>query len=173
MYHIGSEALSEENKMCVTLCELHNWLFCTCTLLFAHWHCVLLLWWHAITAYYRLWKSCCCVHFACSVTPCLMLTFNDCLHCKHYVVVDHFHIALFSALKHSLGLPVILHEWLAFYSTFIFIFISTEVVFWQHWHGWCHMKLLPSQHVLCSPYNSAPCHFMQSHIYVRCMPVEL
>ena len=28
---------------------------------------------------------------ACSVTPCLMLTFNDCLHCKHYVVVDHFH----------------------------------------------------------------------------------
>ena len=20
-------------------------------------------------------------------------------------------------------------------------------------HGWCHMKLLPSQHVLCTPYN--------------------
>ena len=31
-------------------------------------------------------------------------------------------------------------------------------------HGWCHMKLLPSQHVLCTPYNHAPCHFMQSHI---------
>ena len=26
------------------------------------------------------------------------------------------------------------------------------------------MKLLPSQHILCTPYNHAPCHFMQSHI---------
>ena len=34
----------------------------------------------------------------------------------------------------------------------------------QHWHGWCHMKLLPSWRVLCTPYNHAPCHFMQSHI---------
>ena len=34
----------------------------------------------------------------------------------------------------------------------------------QCWHGWCHMKLLPSWHVLCTPYNYAPCHFMQSHI---------
>ena len=32
------------------------------------------------------------------------------------------------------------------------------------WHGWCHMKLLPSRRVLCTPYNHAPCHFMQSHI---------
>ena len=34
----------------------------------------------------------------------------------------------------------------------------------QYWHGWCHKKLLPSQCVLCTPYNHAPCHFMQSHI---------
>ena len=34
----------------------------------------------------------------------------------------------------------------------------------QHWHSWCHIKLLPSQHILCTPYNHAPCHFMQSHI---------
>ena len=34
----------------------------------------------------------------------------------------------------------------------------------QRWHGWCHMKLLPSGRVLCTPYNHAPCHFMQSHI---------
>ena len=34
----------------------------------------------------------------------------------------------------------------------------------QRWHGWCHMKLLPSWRVLCTPYNHAPCHFMQSHI---------
>ena len=26
------------------------------------------------------------------------------------------------------------------------------------------MKQLPSRHVLCTPYNHAPCHFMQSHI---------
>ena len=34
----------------------------------------------------------------------------------------------------------------------------------QRWHGWFHMKLLPSRRVLCTPYNHAPCHFMQSHI---------
>ena len=34
----------------------------------------------------------------------------------------------------------------------------------QRWHGWCHMKLLPSRQVLCTPYNHAPYHFMQSHI---------
>ena len=42
--------------------------------------------------------------------------------------------------------------------------ISTEVVYLQRWHGWCHMKLLPSRCVLCTPYNHTPCHFMQSHI---------
>ena len=26
------------------------------------------------------------------------------------------------------------------------------------------MKLLPSRRVLCTPYNHAPCHFMQSHM---------
>ena len=34
----------------------------------------------------------------------------------------------------------------------------------QRWHGWCHMKPLPSRRVVCTPYNRAPCHFMQSHI---------
>ena len=34
----------------------------------------------------------------------------------------------------------------------------------QRRHGWCHMKLLLSQHVLRTPYNHAPCRFMQSHI---------
>ena len=37
----------------------------------------------------------------------------------------------------------------------------------QRWHGWCHKNLLPesqSRCVLCTPYNHAPCHFMQSHI---------
>ena len=33
--------------------------------------------------------------------------------------------------------------------------------------GWCHVKLLPSRRVLCTPYNHAQCmsrHFMQNHI---------
>ena len=34
----------------------------------------------------------------------------------------------------------------------------------QRWHGWCRIKLLPSQRILCTLYNHAPCHFMQSHI---------
>ena len=38
------------------------------------------------------------------------------------------------------------------------------MVYLQRWHGWCHMKLLPSRRVLCTPYSHAPCHFMQSHI---------
>ena len=42
--------------------------------------------------------------------------------------------------------------------------MSTEVVYLRRWHGWCHMKLLPSRRVLCTPYNHAPCHIMPSHI---------
>ena len=34
------------------------------------------------------------------------------------VIVDRFYIALFSTLKHSLHLRVILHEWIGLYSTF-------------------------------------------------------
>ena len=43
--------------------------------------------------------------------------------------------------------------------------MTTEVVYLQRLHGWCHMKLLPSRRVLCTPYNHAPCYFMQSHIH--------
>ena len=35
----------------------------------------------------------------------------------------------------------------------------------QCWHSWCHVKLLLSGRVLCTPCNHAPCHFMQSHIH--------
>ena len=38
------------------------------------------------------------------------------------------------------------------------------VVYLVYLHGWCNKKLLPSWHVLCTPYNHAPCHFTQSHI---------
>ena len=47
----------------------------------------------------------------------------------------------------------------------VHFWISTAVVYLQHWHGWCHMKLLPSWCVLCTPYNHAPRFFMQSDIH--------
>ena len=61
----------------------------------------------------------------------------------------------------SLRSRVILQEWIAFYSAFLNIHRSGVL---QRWHCWCHKKLLPSRRVLCTPYNHAPCHFMQSHI---------
>ena len=81
------------------------------------------------------------------------------------IIINHFYIALFSDSRaDSLRSHVILHEWILFIARF---WISTEVVYLQRWHGWCHKNLLPesqSRHVLCTPYNHAPCHFMQSHI---------
>ena len=80
----------------------------------------------------------------------------------------YYWLLLYSAILRSqadsLHLHVILHEWIAFYSTFFFL-TSTEVVYLQRWHGWCHKKLLPSRHALCTPYNHALCHFMHSHIH--------
>ena len=59
---------------------------------------------------------------------------------------------------------MVLHEWLASQRIF---WISTEVVYLQRWHGsvvlHCETAAVSAQ-VLCTPYNHAPCHFMQSHI---------
>ena len=70
--------------------------------------------------------------------------------------------AILRSRADSLRSHVILHEWLAFYS--VFLNINRSGVRLQRWHGWCHMKLLPSRRVLCTSYNHASCHFMQSHI---------
>ena len=78
--------------------------------------------------------------------------------------VDRFYIALFStphARADSLCLHVILHEWIAFYSTCWNIHWS-GVLTASAWLVWCHVKLLPSRRVLCTPNNHAPCHFVQS-----------
>ena len=74
--------------------------------------------------------------------------------------VDHL-IVLFSTLKptHCVCMQFYMSEQL-FIARF---WISTEVVYLHHWRGWCHMKLRPSWRVLCTPYNHAQCHFMQSH----------
>ena len=62
----------------------------------------------------------------------------------------------------SLRSPVALHEWLAFYSAFF-----------EYPPKWCTYSTgmagatwtaAVSTQVLCTPYNHAPCDFMQSHI---------
>ena len=79
----------------------------------------------------------------------------------YYYYWSLLYSAILRSQADSLCSHVILHEWICFIARF---WISTEVVYLQRWHGWCHMKLLPSRRVLCTPYNHAPCHFMQSHI---------
>jgi len=62
----------------------------------------------------------------------------------------------------SLRSHVILHEWLAFYSSFLNIHRSgvLTALAWLVPHETADV----SAQVLCTPYNHAPCHFMQSHI---------
>ena len=46
--------------------------------------------------------------------------------------------------------------------------IPTEVVYLQCWHGWCHIKLLPSWSILCTPYNHALSLYAKpSKVHVR------
>ena len=60
----------------------------------------------------------------------------------------------------------------AFYST---VWISTQVVpFSTVWfyHGWCHMKPLPSRRVLCTPCYHAPCHITSckaTYVWCKCV----
>ena len=62
----------------------------------------------------------------------------------------------------SLRLNVILHEWLAFYSAFLSTHRSGVLTALT----WLvpHETAAVSVQVLCTPYNHAPYHFMQSHI---------
>ena len=73
--------------------------------------------------------------------------------------------AILRSRADSLRSHVILHEWTAFYSAFLNIQRS-DVPTALAW-------LVPqesaaresqSRRILCTPYNHAPCHFMQSHI---------
>ena len=88
-----------------------------------------------------------------------------------FVVVDRFYSssAILRSRADSLRSHVILHEWLGL--AIERFWISTELVYLQHWHGWCHMKLLPFRHVL-SRYTTHPAmHNVTSckAAYVRCM----
>ena len=83
---------------------------------------------------------------------------------KTFYVVDHFYIALFSALQKT---PCTLvtcdyrRVTVAFYCIFLTFFYPLKCCIYSAvWllHGWCHMKLLPSWHILYTPCNHAPCH---------------
>ena len=62
----------------------------------------------------------------------------------------------------SLHSHVVLHEWLAFYRVFWNVHRSGVLTML----AWLvpHETAAVSAHVLWTPYNHAPCHFMQSHI---------
>ena len=62
----------------------------------------------------------------------------------------------------SLPSHVILHEWITFYSAFLNIHQSGVLTALALLVP--HETAAVSAQVLCTPYNHAPCHFMQSHI---------
>ena len=78
---------------------------------------------------------------------------------KHFTMAT---IVLFSASGQTHWVTVILHS---------VFWISTEVVTTLfscgHWHGWCHMKLLLSQHTFNGHHTSRhlQCHFIQSYVH--------
>ena len=102
----------------------------------------------------------------------LLMSCNTCdcpIDYYYYYYYYYYWSLLYSAILRSradsLRSHVILHEWIAFYSTFLNIHRS-GVLTALAW-------LVPqesaaresqSRRVLCAPYNHAPCHFMQSHI---------
>ena len=79
----------------------------------------------------------------------------------------YIYIALFSALEQThCALVACDSEWVN-----TVLSLQSAVSFL---HGRCLVKLLPSRLVLCTPYNHAPRHFMQSHMRkVRNLPSEL
>ena len=85
---------------------------------------------------------------------------------------DRLYSAILRPRADSLRSHVILHEWLAFYSTFWGGLISTGGALTAlAWLVPYETAAILAQ-VLCTPYNHAPCHFMQSHIHeYACLPV--
>ena len=70
---------------------------------------------------------------------------------------------LFHSWADSLHLHLILNEGLAFYKAFFEYPLKWFIYSADMADGTC-MNKLPFQRILCTPYNHAPCHFMQSHI---------
>ena len=54
---------------------------------------------------------------------------------------------------------------------FCFVFLYTEVVYLQRWHGWCHMKLQPSRRKFCVHHTTMHHVTSRKATYVWCMRV--
>ena len=87
-----------------------------------------------------------------------------------WLIDDHLYSAILRSLEqtHCARLWFYMSDKL-FYSAFFWI--STEVVYLQRWHGWCHMKLQPSRRKFCVHHTTM--HHVTSckATYVRCMCV--
>ena len=85
------------------------------------------------------------------------------------LIIYNYIYILFSALLSWLTALACGSTWV---TSFFYIMFSEYSLKWctyalQRWHGWCHMKLQPSQHKFCVHHTTmhyVSCHFMQSHI---------
>ena len=88
--------------------------------------------------------------------------------CMLSVKENVFWLFLYSTILrsrvYSLRSHVTLHEWIAFYSAFLNIHQS-GVLTALAWLVPYETAAVSAQ-VLCTPYNHAPCHFMQSHMHM-------
>ena len=88
-----------------------------------------------------------------------------------WLIDDHLYSAILRSLEqtHCARLWFYMSDKL-FIARFFFL-ISTEVVYLQRWHGWCHMKLQPSRRKFCVHHTTM--HHVTSckATYVRCMRV--
>ena len=80
------------------------------------------------------------------------------------------YIVLFCALLSRLAALACGSTWVTSFLQRVF-WISTEVVYLQRWHGWCHMKLQLSRRKFCVHHTTM--HHVTSckAKYVRCMSV--
>ena len=91
-------------------------------------------------------------------------------HSGYFWLIDD---RLYRAILRSLEQTHCARRWF-YMSDWLFIarfWISTEVVYLQRWHGWCHMKLQPSRRKFCVHHTTM--HHVTSckATYVRCMRV--
>ena len=93
--------------------------------------------------------------------PCIKMDSGE----SHFnVVVGRFYTALFSALEQTHCARMwFLHEWLAFFNTACFEYLTKWCTYALTWLVPRETAAVSAQ-VLRTPYNHAPCHFMQSHI---------
>ena len=90
---------------------------------------------------------------------------------EYGIIIACFYIALFSALEQTHCIHVACHsEWVTVSFYRLYLFIVHILFFNVHWsglltiaicllHGWCHVKLLPSQTCTSLQY-----HHIQSHV---------